>query len=273
MRDAFQGYFNGVKAILQARQKGMLADIEGAVVDLLDVPSSYMTAIETVLGGHAQFIVVATDDAARRAISWLKQEKQGRATFLPLTSIRAKYIPNQTMEKIKEQEGFIGIASEAVQSNARYQTVREHLLGNVLIAKDLKAANKIAKLIHHAHRIVTLDGDMVFPGGSMSGGSKKKQQSSLFSREKEVQLLEEKLHTQSKEVNQLEQRVTQQEKTVHAQKIELEEVQETYQDILFHYRNAAAALENEERAQQEKQREQTELKAQLAEVEAKQEPL
>ncbi|HLQ95327.1 MAG TPA: chromosome segregation protein SMC [Pseudogracilibacillus sp.] len=287
MRDAFQGYFNGVKAILQARQKGMLADIEGAVVDLLDVPSSYMTAIETVLGGHAQFIVVATDDAARRAISWLKQEKQGRATFLPLTSIRAKYIPNQTMEKIKEQEGFIGIASEAVQSNARYQTVREHLLGNVLIAKDLKAANKIAKLIHHAHRIVTLDGDMVFPGGSMSGGSKKKQQSSLFSREKEVQLLEEKLqryeerkaafekklNTQSKEVNQLEQRVTQQEKTVHAQKIELEEVQETYQDILFHYRNAAAALENEERAQQEKQREQTELKAQLAEVEAKQEPL
>lgn len=287
MREAFQGYFNGVKAILQAKQKGVLADIEGTVVDLLDVPSSYMTAIETVLGGQAQFVVVPTDDAARRSIAWLKQEKQGRATFLPLTSIRAKYIPQQTVEKIKEQDGFISIASEAVQSEARYQTIREHLLGNVLIAKDLQSANKIAKLIHHAHRIVTLEGDMVFPGGSMSGGSKKKQQSSLFSREKEVQLLEEKLHTyqerkadfveklttQNDEVSKLEKRVTSQEKTVYAQKMKLEKVQQTHQDILLHYRNAAAALENEKRAQQEKQREQAELKKQLAEMETKQEPL
>src|SRR5699024_8372077 len=262
MRDAFQGYFNGVKAILKAEQKGELRDVEGAVVDLLDVPSAYTTAIETVLGGQAQFVVVPTDDVARRTISWLKQENQGRATFLPLTSIRAKHISKQAYEKM-----------------------REHLLGNVCIAKDLKAANEIAKRTNHAHRIVTLEGDMVFPGGSMSGGSKKKQQSSLFTREKEVQLLEEKLHTyqerkdnfvekmttQSEKINQLEQRVKEQETTVHTEKGELEKVQQAHQDKLLHYRNAAAELANDTRAQQEKQKELAELKQQLTEIETKQE--
>ena len=287
MRDAFQGYFNGVKAILKAEQKGELRDVEGAVVDLLDVPSAYTTAIETVLGGQAQFVVVPTDDVARRTISWLKQENQGRATFLPLTSIRAKHISKQAYEKMKEHEGFVAVASEAVQSKTRYKIVREHLLGNVCIAKDLKAANEIAKRTNHAHRIVTLEGDMVFPGGSMSGGSKKKQQSSLFTREKEVQLLEEKLHTyqerkdnfvekmttQSKKINQLEQRVKEQETTVHTEKGELEKVQQAHQDKLLHYRNAAAELANDTRAQQEKQKELAELKQQLTEIETKQEPL
>src|SRR5699024_1377906 len=172
-------------------------------------------------------------------------------------------------------EGFVAVASEAVQSKTRYKIVREHLLGNVCIAKDLKAANEIAERTNHVHRIVTLEGDMVFPGGSMSGGSKKKQQSSLFTREKEVQLLEEKLHTyqerkdnfvekmttQSKKINQLEQRVKEQETTVHTEKGELEKVQQAHQDKLLHYRNAAE-LANDTRAQQEKQKELAELKQQ-----------
>src|SRR5699024_9803325 len=109
-----------------------------------------------------------------RTISWLKQENQGRATFLPLTSIRAKHISKQAYEKMKEHEGFVAVASEAVQRKTRYKIVREHLLGNVCIAKDLKAANEIAKRTNHAHRIVTSEGDMIFPGGSMTCESIKK---------------------------------------------------------------------------------------------------
>src|SRR5699024_10959279 len=130
MRDAFQGYFYGVKEILRANQQGKLQDIEGTVVDLLNVPTTYMTAVDTVLGAQAQYIVVANDHIATNIIQWLKQENKGRATFLPLQSISSRQIPSHVHQKLNHQEGFLGIAADLVESDERYHKIRTHLLGN-----------------------------------------------------------------------------------------------------------------------------------------------
>src|SRR5699024_5624522 len=169
-------------------------EIDGTVIDLIDVPDAYITAVDTVLGGQAQHIVCANDQAARAAISWLKQENKGRATFLPIASLSERRIPTSLLEKIQQVKGFVAVASDIIRTEKVYEKVVRHLIGNVIIAQDLQAANEIASLTNRRFRVVTLEGDVVFPGGSMSGGTKKKaNQSSLFTREKELVNLRKKI--------------------------------------------------------------------------------
>lgn len=186
MKEAFQGFFHGVKHVLQARDDQTLQDIHGAVVELVDVPKHYTVAIETILGGQAQHIVVEHDQAARSAIAWLKQTNYGRATFLPLQSIQPRFVPERTIEQLKEHTGFIGIASELVEYDRRYTKAIKHIMGHVLVAKTLKDATSLAKQTNRRFRVVTLDGDVVFPGGSMSGGAVQKKGPSLFTRDHEL---------------------------------------------------------------------------------------
>lgn len=193
MKEDFQGFFQGVKAVLKAREDGKLSAIHGAVIELMDVPKAYITAIETVLGGQAQHIVVENDASARQAIAWLKQTNSGRATFLPLESIQPRYIPQDILNQIRTHAGFVGIAGQLVTTEPSYQKAIDHLMGHVVIAKTLKDANEIARMVMRKYRIVTLEGDVVNPGGSMSGGAQKKTNSSLFTREKDLQELTEKL--------------------------------------------------------------------------------
>lgn len=193
MKDSFQGYFYGVKEILQASKENRLSGIHGAVVDLIEVPTNYMTAIDTILGAQAQYVVVPNDKVAREIIQWLKKENKGRATFLPIESIESRTIPNTLIKKLEQQPGFIGIASDIVKTKEKFVKVIEHLMGNVILTEDLHHASAIAQLTNRRYRIVTLEGDIVFPGGSMSGGAKKKTNQSLFTREKEIILLSDKL--------------------------------------------------------------------------------
>ncbi|WP_042223798.1 chromosome segregation protein SMC [Oceanobacillus manasiensis] len=195
MKEDFQGFFQGVKAVLKARKENQLQEIHGAVIELVDVPKKYITAMETVLGGQSQHIVVQHDQAARKAISWLKQTNNGRATFLPLESIQERFISNDLLAKIENHPGFIGIASKLVQTNPTYQRAVNHLMGHVIIANTLKDANDIAQQVMRRYRIVTLEGDVVNPGGAMSGGAQKKTNQSLFSREKDLQEMIGKLNT------------------------------------------------------------------------------
>lgn len=202
MKETFQGFFYGVKAVLKANKAKKLQNIHGAVIDLIDVPNAYITAIDTVLGAQVQHIVVPNDAVARESILWLKQENKGRATFLPLQSIEPRDIPNQVLSKVKQHPGYIGIAAKLVKTEEEYRIVAHHLMGNVIVTKDLHAANEIAKLTNRRFRVVTLDGDIVFPGGSMSGGAKKNTNQSLFTREKELVTLQTKLtdyHKRAKE--------------------------------------------------------------------------
>jgi len=193
MKDDFQGFFHGVKAILKAKQKKTLTSIDGAVIELIDVPKEYVMAIETVLGGQAQHVVVTDDHAAREAISWLKRTNNGRSTFLPLASIQGRFIISDLLSKAKSHPGFVGIASELVNTDPKYQKVVNHLMGHIIITQTLKDANEIAVLTGRRYRIVTLDGDVVNPGGSMSGGAKRKANQSLFTREKDLEEVATKL--------------------------------------------------------------------------------
>ena len=226
MKEDFQGFFHGVKAVLKARQEQKLGHIHGAVIELIDVPKKYITAIETVLGGQAQHVVVNDDKAARDAITWLKQSNKGRATFLPLASIQERYITKDVLTKVDNHPGFIGIAAHLVTTDSSYQKAVNHLMGHVIIAKTLKDANDIAKLVFRRYRIVTLEGDVVNPGGSMSGGAQKKTNQSLFTREKDLEDITEKIRMFSERIKKFEQKVADQKKQIRQIEKSLEEDEE-----------------------------------------------
>ncbi|WP_087972937.1 chromosome segregation protein SMC [Oceanobacillus rekensis] len=221
MKEDFQGFFHGVKAILKAREENKLEHIHGAVIELIEVPKDYITAIETVLGGQAQHIVVHDDKAARNAISWLKKTNNGRATFLPLGSIQERFIQADFLRKLKNHPGYIGIASSLVKTSNLYQKAINHLMGHVIIARSLKDATDIATLVNRRFRVVTVEGDVVNPGGSMSGGAQKKTNQSLFTREKDLQEMTERLIAYQQKAFQFETMVKQKKNNVHSLESEL----------------------------------------------------
>ena len=174
MQEDFSGFYQGVKEVLKAKSE--LPGIRGAIAELLKTDERYETAIEIALGATAQHVVTEDEDAARRAIQYLKKHSFGRATFLPLSVIKERRIQPRDIETAKENPSFIGIASELVSFDPAYRSVVQNLLGTVLITEHLKGANDLAKRLGHRYRIVTLEGDVVNPGGSMTGGAVKKKQ-------------------------------------------------------------------------------------------------
>lgn len=193
MKEDFQGFFQGVKAILKARKEKKLDHIAGAIIELIDVPDEYITAIETVLGAQAQHIVVKDEHTARTSITWLKKTNNGRATFLPLNVIQERSVASHVLQKAEAHPGYIGIAADLVHTDNIYKHAVNHLMGHVIVTKTLKDANEIAGLTERRYRLVTLDGDVVNPGGSMSGGAAKKTNQSLFTRDKELEEIKKKL--------------------------------------------------------------------------------
>ena len=153
--------------------------IHGAVAEVIDVPSQMTQAIETALGASLQHVIVDNEKDGRQAIQFLKQRNLGRATFLPLNVIKPRHIASDIKEIARQTEGFINIASDAVNVSSKYQSVIENLLGNTIIVNDLKHANELARAIRYRTRIVTLEGDVVNPGGSMTGGGARKSKSIL----------------------------------------------------------------------------------------------
>ncbi len=218
MQEDYEGYFHGVKEILKARSQ-KLHGIEGAIAELVSVPKEYETAIEIALGGATQHIVTADEQSARQAISFLKQNHYGRATFLPLTSVRSRFIPPQTISLIESHDTFVGVASSLVKYDEKYRSIAENLLGTVIIVKDLKGANELARLIQHRYRFVTLTGDVVNPGGSMTGGSVKQKTNSLLGRQRELETITAKL-------KEMEEKTLQLEKNVKAKKEMIEELEQ-----------------------------------------------
>lgn len=171
-------FFNGVKHILKAKHKD-LKGIHGAVAEIIDVPSKLTQAIETALGASLQHIIVDTEKDGRSAIQFLKERNLGRATFLPLNVIQSRVIATEIKSIASNADGFISIASEAVNVAPEYQSIIENLLGNTIIVDHLKHANELARAIKYRTRIVTLEGDIVNPGGSMTGGGARKSKSIL----------------------------------------------------------------------------------------------
>lgn len=207
MEDDFAGYYQGVKEVLKASLTN-LHGIEGAVAQKITVNKEIEKAIDVSLGASMQHIITADENSARSAIAFLKQNRFGRATFLPLSVISKRSVPLEMIRKIEHHPSFVGVASNLVQCEQKYKIVLEHLIGQVVIVKDLVAANEIAKILSYRYRVVTLEGDVVNTGGSMTGGSVKQQQSSLLSRQRELEEIAEKISMLTGALNLIKDEVT-----------------------------------------------------------------
>ncbi|WP_288657661.1 chromosome segregation protein SMC [uncultured Enterococcus sp.] len=213
IQENYFGFYQGVRLVLQHKQQ--LSGIVGAVAELIDVPSSFTLAIETALGGAAQHVIIENEHDARQAITYLKKQRGGRATFLPLTTIKPRQLPAHVLSQAAAVDGFLGIASEQVTFPAEIQTVVHNLLGTILLAKDLTSANAIAQTIRYQYRVVSLEGDVMNAGGSMTGGANKRgNQGSLFSQNQELKQLtaeyeqaDQQLQNQEKIVQELQTKV------------------------------------------------------------------
>ena len=206
MEDSFAGFFQGVKEVLKARGSA-LSGIEGAIAELISVPKEYDVAIETALGASMQHIVVQNEQHGRNAIQYLKQNRYGRATFLPLNVMKGKTLAHNQIRLIENHPAYIGVASDLISFDPKYRDVITNLLGFVVITNDLKGANELAKLLQYRCRFVTLDGDLVNAGGSMTGGALKQNTTSLLSRKTELDELKAKIADMDTKTSKLEEKV------------------------------------------------------------------
>ena len=183
--ERYDGYGNSIRKVME--QKSTNPGLLGVVSDLIQVDKKYEIAIETALGGNIQNIVTEDEMTAKKMIEFLKVNRLGRATFLPLTSVSAKGNPKN--EAAMDETGVIGVANELVQCDDRYKEVAAYLLGRVLVVDTVEHAITIARKHHYSLHMVTLEGEYLSPGGSMSGGAFKNS-SNLLARNREIEELE-----------------------------------------------------------------------------------
>jgi chromosome segregation protein len=192
MERDFESYNKSVKSIMQEAQRGSLRGVHGPVSRLIRTEDRYTIAMEIALGAAMQQIVVDSEAEGKAAITYLKRIGGGRATFLPLTTIQGKTLQESGLDHCR---GFVGIASELTQCNEVYRPIVDHLLGRTVIVQDLDAAIFMANKYKNRFKIVTLDGQVMNPGGSMTGGSVNKE-AGILSRANEL----EKLSAQEKDL-------------------------------------------------------------------------
>lgn len=196
----YESFNNSVKFVMKQAEAGALRGIIGPVSSLIKTENRYSTAVEIALGAAIQNIVTQDEGAAKRAIALLKERGAGRATFLPLTNIKANPIWENGLE---DRGGYVGLASELVQCEDRYRGVVDSLLGRTIVAEDIDAATAIAKAYSYRYRTVTLDGQVVNAGGSLTGGSVNKN-ASILSRRGEIDALTAEAKKYSKQAEELE---------------------------------------------------------------------
>ena len=185
MERDFESYQKSVRMVMQEAQRGRLSGIHGPVSRLIRTDDDYTVAIEIALGGAMQQIVVGTESDGKAAIGYLKRTGGGRATFLPMNTISGRRLQENGLES---QRGFVGIASELVRSEQCYRGIVENLLGRTVICENIDCAIAMAKQYRNRFKIVTLDGQVMNPGGSMTGGSVNKE-AGILSRANELEKL------------------------------------------------------------------------------------
>ncbi|HJH10892.1 MAG TPA: chromosome segregation protein SMC [Metalysinibacillus jejuensis] len=244
----FSGFYQGVRAVLQARDEA-LTGIDGAVAELIHVPKQYTEAIETALGAASQHIITTDERAAQQAIHYLKRKKEGRATFLPRTVIQPRFVPADIVASIKAHPAFIQIAASLVKVDEKYARVVQNLLGGVIVARDLEGATAIARIANFRYRVVTLDGDVVNTGGSLTGGAAKRQ-SNVFSRKTELEELAVKLSTIVEQITKAEQDVQQSQQrnqTLKEQVVALTQQLEEVTRQAYETQTTQTALQNDKK--------------------------
>ena len=219
MTERYEGYGNSIKKImeLKERQKGII----GVVADIIKVEKKYETAIETALGGNIQNVVTDTETTAKEAIEYLKKGKFGRATFLPLSSIANK--TGFSNDRVLSEKGVIGLACDLVQIKKEWENIAKYLLGRVVVADTIDNALIIARKYNYTLRIVTLEGELLNAGGSLSGGAFKNN-SNLLGRRREIEELEKALGDIREENEAIQKKLSDNEAKSRAVNEELEKI-------------------------------------------------
>ena len=194
-----EGFAHSVKTVMNLSRHGKIGGIHGPVSRLIKVPTDYAVAIETALGGAMQNIVTGNEEDAKRAIRTLKENKGGRATFLPIATIKPRYLNENGIDSCF---GFVGVASDLCDCKDEYKGILQNLLGKIVIAEDLNSAVSIAKKYSYRFKVVTLDGQVVNAGGSLTGGSLNKR-TGLLSRASEIEKYRKEAKTLADKANEL----------------------------------------------------------------------
>ena len=250
-----------VKSILNnPRLKG----IYNTVGKLLTFDDIYMSAIETTLGASLNYLVVDNEASVKQAINYLKEQRLGRATFLPLNIIKPKYLESSVEETLKNTSGFVDTAINLVKYDSAYDNIMQNLLATTIVVKDIDALNNIAKRLNYKYKVVSLDGDISYAGGSISGGAKKNSNSILKDRyeltkletnkvnlETSIRVIETKINSLNQEQeemilkkNKLNNEYIELKETINRKNISLSELQNNYKDKETTIKNNEAILNN-----------------------------
>ncbi|MBR3762804.1 MAG: chromosome segregation protein SMC [Lachnospiraceae bacterium] len=247
MTERYEGYGGAVKCVME--QKGREKGIIGVVADILKTDAKYELAIETALGGNIQNIVTDNEDVAKRMIALLKRERAGRATFLPLTSIKNTQEFKST-DCLKE-DGVLGLADSLVHVEEAYRSVAKSLLGRIVVVDNIDHAVQIARKFKYTVRMVTLEGDMLVPGGAMSGGAFKNN-SNLLGRRREMEAIEQTIKELAEKMEAINGEIEEKKTARNRLRMDVEMMKSQLQMKLLEQNtarlNVTAALERKEEA-------------------------
>lgn len=272
MEKEFEGYAKGVKCVMGAYNDGKLgkSEIYGPLAQLIKTEKKYITAIETALGAASQNIVTKSENDAKQAIAYLKENHLGRATFLPITAIKAKVFDSSYARKC---EGYVAVAAELVECEERYNDIVSSFLGTTVICDDIDNAVAMARACGRKFRIVTLGGDVVAAGGAMTGGSAVKTTGSL-SRAGEIDALSVEIkklksltESEEKMLLKLSDSISDIEKSIESAGTEIQKIRAEYAREVANCERLTALLENLDNSDSQLQRELNEIVERLSEIE------
>ena len=273
--ERYDGYGGSVKKVME--QKSSVKGIVGVVADIIKVDEKYETAIETALGGNIQNIVTDDEDTAKKMISFLKSNRAGRATFLPLTSI-TKPQEFKNPEALKEK-GAIGMADELVHTDPKYRNVAKAMLGRIMVVDNVDNAVKIARKFDYGIRMVTIEGELLVPGGAISGGAFKNN-SNLLGRRREIEELEKKVKKLRSTIDELNQQIEDTKANRNKLRMDLEKLKSDIQRKSIEQNTARISisqarerLAEEEQGFESMKKEQKEIDAQILEIKGSKESI
>ena len=253
MEKLYEGYSKAVKLVMNEAERNGLRGVRGPVASLIHVPDQYAVAVEIALGGAMQNLVVERDEDGKNAISYLKRRDGGRCTFLPMNTIRPADFRDRAVER---EDGFVGMGDTLISFDREYANIFSNLLGRVVIARDMDRAMAMARKFGHRFRIVTLDGQVLNAGGSMTGGSVSRS-AGILSRANELERLRRQkdglgadLKTAADELAQAQREVTAAQYELETASAQLREAEDAVLKYSERTRNAKALLEDIEQRRQ-----------------------
>ena len=238
--EAYEGYGNSVKKIME--QKSSNKGIIGVVADIIKVEKKYETAIETALGGNIQNIVTRDEETAKKMITFLKEGRLGRATFLPLDSVRD---PQELKAKDALNEpGMLGLASDIVETDEEFRNIIKSLLGRFIVADNMDNATRAARKFNYTLRIVTLEGELLMPGGAISGGAFRNN-SNFLGKSREIGDLKKKVAKLSEDIERLQKEIAETRENRNNSRTELDKIKFDIQNKVIEQNTARLSLQSE----------------------------